>query len=736
MTGAVTVPAGLHAGPTRAADVPPLGAPPGGRGRGHGVITVLLGVRRAAAALVALLLLGCSATSAPTTAVDAALDGAPESGPLGHLDTVTAVAGTLVHHDFTRAGGFYRAPFPSEDMRTASGRISLAGFPNPEGIELVDQLLDVIERDARGFSLTAPLFMTLSGAPDVHSLPDITASIQDDSPVFLMDVDPDSPRLGTRYPIDTDYQADGGPFGDEHLLAALPLQGIVLRQDTRHALVVTRSLKDASGEPLGRSEDLARVLSGDPVPGLSDTARADYTSAVLQLRALGAVTPDAIAGLAVFVTGAPTLDGVQAAHALRHSAPPEVTEIAATDVYDDFCVYQGRVLMPTFQHGTPPFATAADGGGWRFIDGAPQQAGTETARVWFTVPRMPLMGSDLPTVVMIRTGGGADNPLAERGPRDAEGAFIEPGRGPALHFARAGFAGVTWDGPHGGLRNVSGGDEQFLMFNVSNVEAMRDNVRQTALEAALIPAILQDLVVDTSACPGAPGETRFRTGPGEVALFGHSMGGTVAPIALALSDRYGAAMFSGTGGSWIENVVFKQKPLEVKPLAELLVGYAGRRELHRFDPALGLLQWAAEPADPPPYGRLVTDPSVGRHLLMMQGIVDRYILPSIANTAALSMGLPLGGEALDETVAELAEHRHLRQVMPFAGLTTQSYPVSGGGPDGTTRVVTQHLEDGVEDGHEVVFQTDGPKHQYRCFLESWLATGTPTVPAPDAMGCP
>ena len=30
-------------------------------------------------------------------------------------------------------------------------------------------------------------------------------------------------------------------------------------------------------------------------------------------------------------------------------------------------------------------------------------------------------------------------------------------------------------------------------------------------------------------------------------------------------------------------------------------------------------------------------------------------------------------------------------------------------------------------GHEVVFQTETPKHQYQCFLQTWLRDGTPTV---------
>ena len=35
-------------------------------------------------------------------------------------------------------------------------------------------------------------------------------------------------------------------------------------------------------------------------------------------------------------------------------------------------------------------------------------------------------------------------------------------------FAREGVAGISWDGPHGGPRNVSGGDEQFLVYNFGN----------------------------------------------------------------------------------------------------------------------------------------------------------------------------------------------------------------------------------------------------------------------------
>ena len=36
-------------------------------------------------------------------------------------------------------------------------------------------------------------------------------------------------------------------------------------------------------------------------------------------------------------------------------------------------------------------------------------------------------------------------------------------------------------------------------------------------------------------------------------------------------------------------------------------------------------------------------------------------------------------------------------------------------------------EDEIEDGHEVIFQTEPPQHQYRCLLEG-LSAGSITIP--------
>ena len=56
-----------------------------------------------------------------------------------------------------------------------------------------------------------------------------------------------------------------------------------------------------------------------------------------------------------------------------------------------------------------------------------------------------------------------------------------------------------------------------------------------------------------------------------------------------------------------------------------------------------------------------------------------------------------------------------------------------GGGGASTAVVVQHAEDGVEDGHEAVFQREEPKHQYRCFLAG-LAKGDEVVAGGGMLG--
>ncbi len=701
------------------------------------------GIGRAAGAvlLASAISFGCPQAPPPgDTAMDVALDAAQDVIPDVSIDTGPALP-VQVRMDFTHAGGFYSAPFPSEDRRLAGDHVDLHDFPPGRGAPMVTQLLSILGRDADGFGLTSLIVFQLTGAIDATGLPDVHASLAATSPLFLVSVDPAAPDYLHRYPVRAQFDVDGGPYGASNLLTLLPYQGIPLRPRTLYAAVVTRALTDTLGRPLDVAASTARLVAGTAPDGLAAAAMTSYGTALTALDA-ARVDRAQIAGLAVFRTGDPAASTARVRDdALARPTPVPDAPFVRDEVFTEYCVYHSTVAMPVYQAGTPPYNDG--GGGWTFdASGHAIVQRQETANFVVTVPRRAMPAAGFPLAVLVRTGAGGDRPLVDRGVQAFHGGpSLVAGSGPAQDFAHAGFAGATVDGPLGGLRNPTGGDEQFLVFNVGNPLALRDNVRQSALELALLAHILEGVRVDASDCPGVTGATggvRFDTGT--LALMGHSMGATIAPLAVALEPRYRALILSGAGGSWVENVMYKRSPVEVRPAIELLLRYnAIHRSLSENDPALSLLQWAGEPADPPVYGRaIVQEPVAGsspRHVLMVQGIVDTYILPPIANTTSLSFGLDLAGTALDEINPGEAMFTPLGAVLDLSGRHRIAYPamnnITPPAQPPATAVVVQALEDGIEDGHEVIFQTEGPKHQYICFLQSYAA-GAPVVVAPGA----
>lgn len=675
---------------------------------------------------------------------------APGAG-CDRFECVEAVEGVSARHAFASQGGagrpeldFYAAPFPSENRRATSGGVDLSGFPNPTETKVVSSLLSMLQSDARGFGVTSSIYFSLSGAPTGSSeepleLASYGQSVSESAAAFVINADAASPGYLAKRPIRAEFRRDGGPFGAPNLISLSPLQGQPFASNTLHAGVLLRS---AFTPPLGQSRELVALLKGIQPPGLSDAAFEAYQDAILALDAAGIARGD-VAALAAFVTDDPTRGMSQAlSAALERGVPPLSQPLEPREVFDDFCVYEARLKLPVFQTGTPPYDEA--GGGWTFdASGAPIVDHEEEARVVVTIPRGNMPSSGYPVVLMSRTGGGGDRPLVDRGVRGPDGVPLLPGTGPALEFARVGYAGVSLDGPHGGIRNVTNGDEQFLMFNVGNMLALRDNVRQSAVELALAGALLESLRVDVSGCSGAETSGQpARFDPALKILMGHSMGATITPLTLATEPSFKGIILSGAGGSWIENVMYKKKPVAVKIFAEILLGISNSWGLHEADPALNLFQWAGEPADPPVYAdRVLHHPAPGaapRHILMQQGIVDNYILPPIANALSLAAGLDLAGGSLDVAEPRLASFAPLEERLAFSGGSSIGLPTEGNvRVDGAdyTAVVVQHLEDGVEDGHEVIFQTETPKAQYRCFLATLAAGRLPHVPAAGG-SCP
>lgn len=593
----------------------------------------------------------------------------------------------------------YPHPWPDERLRDEQGTLHIDGFPAGTGTSLRREALASL-RDARGFGVASAVLFPFDAPLDPASLPDLEASARADASVVLVDVDETSPRRGERALADVRYLADAGPFGGTDLLVVLPYPGRPLSPDTLYAAVVTTEVRDAWGAPLP-----AASLDA-PTPA---HAQADRVLAELGVR------PERIAARAVFRTGDPTRGLRDAVAQVLRDERPRIAAPVLAEEHDGYCVYRASIEMPVYQGGTPPYAR--EGGGWVTGPGGSLVLQARLAsRVWITVPRV--VRASYPAAVFVRAGGGGDRPLVDRGPRDAEG-HAEPGTGLARELAEAGWVGLSVDGPLGGARNLAGWDEQTALFNVENPLALRDNVRQSALELVLFAHALDELTIDASGCAGAAVEVRVTR---ELALIGHSTGATIAPLAAAVEPRFGALVLSGAGASWIRQIMYKESPVALRPIAEALVGYWPCGRLREHDPILSLLQWAGEPADPMVYGAALAD----RHVLVFQGVADTYIPPPIANPLALALGVSLAGPALDGELAAARGWRTAEEDLALLGCATRPLP-AGPAADGRTRVLVQHPADGIEDGHEILFQRADARAQLRGFLAS-LASGAPVVP--------
>lgn len=664
--------------------------------------------------LAAAVALACEGEpGAPDGSLDAALD--PDAGAAGPARALADYA----------TNGVWTAPWPDERLRTDAGVVDLSTFPPGRGVRIATQLLALLE-DADGFGTSSSVYFPMSAPLDPSSLPSVHESLLDEASVYLVDVDPASPDRGARFPLDVVFDADPGPFAVPNVLAALPYQGRPLHPERLYAAVVTTRVRGADGAALGVAPETAAVLAGERPTGMREAAFEAHRTALETVE-------DDVAAMAVFRTWDPADALRRAREQVIATPPPTPTAFTLAETHEGFCAFRATVDMPVFQAGEAPYA--AEGGGWVWEDGRLVVQRGATSTLWVTVPRATMPAEGFPVAVFVRTGGGGDRPLLDRGPRASAGGPDTPGTGPAVHLAAAGRVGVSVDGPLGGLRNTGGWDEQFAIFNINNPEGLRDTIRQSALELILLAHMLPTLELDASACEGFVGPAQLTLDTRSTALMGHSMGATIAPLVVALEPLYRALILSGAGASWIHNVMEKESPIHVRPAAEALLRYTARgRTLTRHDPVLSLLQWVGEVADPQVYAASVITAEQPRHVLMFQGILDTYIPPPVANALSLALGLDLAGGDLDAAFAD--RFVPLSAVIDLAGRDALSLPVTGNAMGGaSTAVVVQHDEDGVEDGHEVVFQRPEPPRQYRCFLQSLDPSAAPTVVARDD-GCP
>lgn len=189
---------------------------------------------------------------------------------------------------------FGDVPWPSDLYLDDGGRIAVGSLPG-SGSALSLQLGEAIA-DLDGFGAMGPIYFYFDGPVDPASLPaDGEASMGDQSSVFVIDVDANSPQAFERVPVETHWHADTAQ------LAVTPARGHTLAPGRRYAAVVTNALLDTDGEAVGPSEAFATARHTEALdrPERMLKAQASFSPVLSELEQQGLSRRDVI-GLAVF----------------------------------------------------------------------------------------------------------------------------------------------------------------------------------------------------------------------------------------------------------------------------------------------------------------------------------------------------------------------------------------------------------------------------------------------------
>jgi predicted esterase len=595
-----------------------------------------------------------------------------------------AADGERVAVRFDPDGEFFARPFPDDSRLDAQGHPQLADFPNPGGVALLTHLAELTERENTGWANNGALFVTFTGSLHPDSLPATPdASRQPSSSLFLVELADDG-TVGPRIPLQIRYQDEATLFLPPHTVAAYPVPGFVLAGGKRHLLAVTTRVRDAACRPLlAATGELAERLTA------------------------AGLDPQDLAGAALF-TPQDVITPMQklrdAVDAIDFRAPEGMRHIRTTATYD---IYQGSVRIPNFQRGEPPYLTDGSGGDIVWDEaGRPQVQRQEQVRFTLTIPNQAgEMPRDGWPVVIYAHGTGGD--------------YRSVITGVAPELADRGVAALGFDQVLHGLRDPTGSPPELTFFNIFNMVAGRDNVRQGGVDALAFQRLVPRFYVTREMSP--TGDAAMLD-PDRVAFLGHSQGGLTGAPFVAVAGNLRGAVFSGSSGG-MNITILERADLEFaivpgvtryKDLVEQLLGIYGQEELDLFHPALTLLQTFIEPADTLGYGPYFhRDRKAGEEVpfLLLEGFLDT-MAPAIG---AEALAVAAGADLL-EPVARDVEGLRLLGREPLT-------PPCQANWDGITAGLAQY----PDDGHFALFDNDDARARSYDFLLSALTSDMPTI---------
>ncbi|MBZ0253314.1 MAG: hypothetical protein K8I02_08250, partial [Candidatus Methylomirabilis sp.] len=432
--------------------------------------------------------------------------------------------------------------------------------------------------------------------------------------------------------------------------------------------------------------------------------------------------PSDVLAATVFRTMDPVREQTALAEWVRARPLPVARDVAFIREHDEFCVLEGKVDFPIFQDGERPYFV--EGGRIHFgADGEPVLQWTEEVLFALAVPKGVMPAAGWPLTMFGNGTGGWRFSVMDRGEQS-----FDPGKGPAKFLGARGIGAVATDPILHWTRSPDGDPTGGWFFNPLNPHAIRDNLRQAAVEFTVVAGLAETLSLDPALCPASDASAgpggRIVYDPASLFYMSQSQGSTHGPSAVATERRISAAVFSGAGGSAIYTMRYKTD-FPVRDLISLAIGTFPEL-VEVFDPALTLVQTVMDPAEALNFaGPMIREPILGgapQHALVIEGKGDTYVPNPMDGALAAALGLDLVNPVLiPDHLEELA----------LAGRSVVDAPVSlnnAEGPAPVTAALVQYEPKPGKDGHFVTFTLNGPKHRYPCFLASLVQTGAPVLP--------
>lgn len=598
---------------------------------------------------------------------------------------------------------FGQVPFPNDIYRKPDGLLDLRGFPIPRR-GVLTLMLDALQAETRGFGTSASLYLSFEDDIDQSVLPkDGGESLDEQSALFLVDIDPASRQRGTRWPIRWRYRETATQYLPEFSLSVRLVEGVALQPATTYALVVTERVALPS-------ETFAAVI-GDGEP---DGAAGKVWALYAPLREWLTESGVKAAAASVFTTQDPVEELFRIRDFMHEELPvPALIDVTSRGVHQQrFELFAGTYRAPRFQQGEIPYKRAGEGA-IRFDDrGRPKIAEDELIHFALSVPKDGEMPPDGWPIVLYAHGTGGSRL-----------SFANPGELIAARLAREGMAVISIDQVHHGERNprCKTSADRFTcvaldFFNFLTPTAGRDNVRQAALDLVSLLRFVQNdfkLGADQSNIGRA-----VKLDPRRVGYMGHSQGGLNGPLFLAVEPKMPGGVLSGAGSTIAISIEQKEEPFSLKQPIQAALGLPASDPLDRWHPSLMLLQTFIEPGDPVNYARYwFAEPPAGsapKHVFMTAGLEDPYTPPDAIFALAAAGRVPI----IEPVQKEIEAHELLR--IPTAGIP----PYKGNVAEGKA---SAGLAQYPGEGHFVIFDSQSAQQRYARFLSDLTLRNPPQI---------